>query len=181
MWGERLMQYQPPGEDYLDHTTEPCDWLMIYHPPPDEIGTAVFLDYSAAIHEASHAVLCEHFGYKVIEVTIQSAMGRFAQIELTEQNPEHIIIIAHAGYVGQIQVVSKRHASSMANEDIRMMRGIREREKYTNKQAKELRQQCLDLVEQNWIVIQEVADALATKKQLTGDEVRAIIQNTKTI
>jgi hypothetical protein len=173
------MEYQKPGDDYLDHTSEPCDWLLNWVEPV--LSDAKYLDYSAAIHEASHAVLCEHFGYKVTKVTIQGAVGRFAQIELTEQNPEHIIVIAHAGYVGQIQVVSKLYAFGMANEDIRMMRGIREREKYTNKHARELRQQCLDLVEENWMQIQQVADALATKKQLTGEEVREIIQTAKTI
>jgi hypothetical protein len=168
------MEYQKPGDDYLDHTSEPSEWLMSWVAP--EVFNATYLDYSAAIHEASHAVLCEHFGYKVTLVTIEGAMRGFAQIEPTEQNPEHTIVIAHAGYVGQIQVVCKLYAFGMANEDIRLMRGIREREKYTNQHARELRQQCLELVEENWTQIQRVADALATKKQLTGEEVRAIIQ-----
>jgi hypothetical protein len=172
------MDYQPPGEDYKDYTSEPCEWQLILGIRP-EIIHARCLDYSAAVHEASHAVLCEHFGYKVTSVAIEGAMGRFAQIEPTKQNPEHVIVIAHAGYVGQIQVVCKRYAFGMANEDNRMIHNIREREKYTVKYLRELYQQCLDLVEQNWIQIQKVADVLATKKILTGEEVGAIIQKTR--
>jgi hypothetical protein len=171
------MDYQPPGKDYLDYVSEPCEWLLI--PVRPEVSNAPYLDYSAAIHEASHAVLCEHFGYKITSVTIQGAMGRFAEIEPTKQNPEHIIVIAHAGYVGQIQVVCKRYAFGMANEDNMMISAVREREQYTVKYLRELYQQCLGLMEQNWVQIQGVADALATKKVLTGEEVRAIIQKTR--
>src|SRR5260370_24823948 len=87
--GRRFMDYQPPGKDYVDYVSEPCEWLLI--PVRPEVSNAPYLDYSAAIHEASHAVLCEHFGYKITSVTIQAAMGRFAEIEPTKQSPEHII------------------------------------------------------------------------------------------
>jgi hypothetical protein len=174
------MDYQPPGEDYIDYISEPCDWLLsLVRPDFSDFAHTTSLDYSAAIHEASHAVLCEHFGYRVTTATIQGTMGRFAQIEPTEQNPEHMIVIAHAGYVGQIQVVCKRHAFDMANQDSLMIHSIREREKYTVKHLRELYQQSLGLVEQNWAQIQQVADMLATEKVLTGEEVRAIIQKAR--
>jgi hypothetical protein len=168
------MQFQPPGEDYQDYASEPCEWQLIPGVRP-EIINARCLDYSAAIHEAGHAVLSEHFGYRVASVTIQGTTG-VTETEPTDKNPEHVIVIAHAGYVAAIQTVCKRYAFSTANHDGLMIWSVRNKEKYTIKHMGQLRQQCLDLVEQNWIQIQKVADVLATKEVLTGEEVGAIVQ-----
>lgn len=173
------MDYIRPDNDYTDYTSEPCDWLLLPGVRPEVINART-VDYSMAVHEAGHAVLSENFEYRVISVAIQGVVRGLTETESTKKNPEHVIMIAHAGYVAQIQVVCKRYAFSAANDDNLLIHRVREEQKYSLKHLRELYQRCLDAVEQNWTQIQEVAKVLATKKTLTGEELRDIIQKTKT-
>ncbi len=160
--------------DYRDYANEPFEWMMAQ--VTISPMTPVFLDYSAAIHEASHAVLNEHYGYKVNVVELHGVRGITAAERAT--NPEHTIIIAHAGYIGAIQMVNKYYAFGTANEDNLEIDQIYKREKYTPKQVRDLYAVSAQLVERYWTLIQNVADALATKKSLSGDQVRSIIRGT---
>jgi hypothetical protein len=161
-------------EDHLNYA-ENSEWLMYYGRLALELFTnCKTLNYSNAIHEAGHAALNECLGYKVKSVGIYPQ--KVTEIEpVTKQDAEHVVIIAHAGYVAAIQVIDKYHAFQFANEDRFLMHQIYETKKWTPKQINEIYKKCEELVGQNWKQIEAVANKLVDKKMLTGDEVREII------
>jgi hypothetical protein len=167
------MDYWKPEEDCL--VLNDPSWLVVYVPPALELFTHCnYLFYSTSIHEASHAVLNEHFGYRLKFVEAKGKTG-VTEIEPTKQDPEHIVIIAHAAYVAALQVINKQCAYQDANDDRLLITQVCDREKLPGKRAIELYRKSEELVEKNWRQIEAVANALADKKLLTGDEVREII------
>lgn len=167
------MDYWKPEEDPLE-LNDPS-WLLVYVPPALELFSQCrYLYYSIAVHEASHAVLNEHFGYKVKSVEINGRTG-FTDIEPTNQDPEHRVIILHSAYVASLQVINKLYAHQDANDDRLFINQVCDREKLPGKRAIELYRMSEELVEKNWKQIEAVALALADKKRLTGDKVREII------
>jgi hypothetical protein len=171
------MEYCKHGQDSMDINDEPWEWCARYVPVAFDLFTnCKSLFYSTAIHEASHAVLNEHFGYRVKSVQANGKTG-VTEIEPAKQDPAHVIVIAHAGYIGSLQVVNNRYAYADANDDRGTINSVFDAEKMEIKQVRELYRMCEELVEQNWKKIQAVANALAKKGILSGDEVRAIIRD----
>jgi len=161
----------------MDINDEPWEWCTRYVPVAFELFTnCKSLFYSTAIHEASHAVLNEHFGYRVKSVQANGKTG-VTEIEPTKQDPPHIIVIAHAGYIGSLQVINNRYAYADANDDRGTINAVFDTEKMEVKQVRELYRVCEELVEQNWKQIQAVANALTNKGILSGQEVRTIIRD----
>lgn len=161
----------------MDINDEPWEWCTRYVPVAFELFTTCkSLFYSTAIHEASHAVLNEHCGYRVKSVKANGRTG-VTEIEPTKQDPADVIVIAHAGYIGSLQVINNRYAYADANDDRAAINFVFDAEKMEIKQVRELYRMCEELVEQNWKQIQAVANALANKGILSGEEVRAIIRD----
>lgn len=172
------MEYWKRGKDSVDDfNDEPWEWCARYVPIAfDLLANCKSLFYSTAIHEASHAVLNEHFGYRVKSVQVNGKTG-VTEMEPTKQDPAHVIVIAQAGYIGSLQVINNRYAYADANEDRGTINAVFDAEKMGTKQVRGLYRMCEELIEQNWKQIQSVANALANKGILSGEEVRAIIRD----
>ena len=91
--------------------------------------------------------------------------------------PTRRVVIAHAGFLGSLQVVNTRYAYAEANDDRGALNSAFDEAKMEIKRVRELYRMSEELVEQNWKAIQKVAHALANKGTLSGQEVRAIIRD----
>jgi hypothetical protein len=172
---QEYMEYKT-HEEYLNHIVEPCEWLQSKTRfDPSFYQQCRYLNYFVAVHEAAHAVLNEYLGYRVKAVTIEP--HKFTEVESSEQRQdhEHMMIIANAGYTASVQVINLRCAFDLANEDTMLMLQISYVEQWNSKQIIKIYRKCEGLVGQNWKQIEAVANKLAEKKTLTGDEVRKII------
>jgi len=170
------MDYQRLASNYLDPTDEPWEWLLNHAPfAADLFRNCRVLKYATAIHEAAHAVLNEHFEYRVKSISIQGGNEVTETESQLKPNPTHIFVILHAAYVAEVQVINKRYVFDHANTDRDFMHQLCASEKFETKQIREMYRQSEQLVEQNWNKILAVANMLAERQRLSGDEVRKII------
>jgi hypothetical protein len=70
------MSYQQLDEEYMDHSSEPVQWLQgtTRFDPDLYSSKCICLSYHDAVHEAAHAVLNQHYKYEVTTVQIRSGL-----------------------------------------------------------------------------------------------------------
>jgi hypothetical protein len=137
-------------------------------------------DYSLAIHESSHAVLIEHFGYQVQNVELNGPMGcADGNLLPGRNNIVRYAVIAYAGLVAARRAVNDEHAKSYAAHDFdfltQALSSLNVSGKVKRRISRIAEKICERLVEQHWTDIQNVAVVLADKKRLSGAEVRNIL------
>lgn len=138
------------------------------------------LNYHNFVHEAGHAVLNEHLGYKVQSVEVKGDNG--ITTAAPSQDNAHRIVIAYAGVVASRRVIDEAAASKWASHDFCEILHIFDRMEIGAEERRSLSQTheatCEGIIEQRWKHVEAIANALAIKSSLPGEEVRAIIEHT---
>lgn len=97
-------------------------------------------------------------------------------------NPVRFAVISKAGLVAARRVSNEDYAELYATHDFMRMsdafRALKIIPKVQRRIHRIAEKICERLVEDNWSKIQEVAEVLADRRILSGDEVRRIIQST---
>jgi len=140
----------------------------------------ISLNYHYFVHEAGHAVLNEHLGYAVQSVEIKGENG--VTTAAPSQDNAHRIVIAYAGVVASRRVIDEVATREWASHDFWEIHHIfdgmamRPEEWHSLNQTHEAT--CEGIIDQRWEQVEAIASALAIKRCLLGEEVRAIIEQT---